>query len=186
MVLTLEDFGRLSTRLVYGLHDVDTGHASVLIIIYGPEPTFVMTKKSPHLRIHAGEIAFPGGKHEDMDADLLHTAIRETREEIGLQVSKGHIIGNLAPVRTLNSNFTIMPYVCLLDGLGDTIHNGEVEEILHIPADGFLQTLQDDHDPAHVGTQGTSQDMYTLAFGEHVVWGASARMLKQISDVVCA
>ena len=60
--------------------------ASVLIIIYGKEPMILMTEKAKTLKVHAGEIAFPGGKWCEKDQDLLETAIRETREELGLKV----------------------------------------------------------------------------------------------------
>ena len=175
------DFKRLSTKLRYGLSEAHANVASVLIIIYGTEAKFIMTKKSSHLRIHAGEIAFPGGKRDYGDPDLLHTALRETREEIGLHIRRDDIIGNLVPVRTLNSNFIILPYVCLLDDVVGIMHNNEVEQVLHIPAGEFLQTQQADTDPAHT----KAGDMYRFRFKEHTVWGASARMLKQISDAVC-
>ena len=66
--------------------------ASVLVVIYGSEPRVIMTEKPRSLKIHAGEISFPGGKREGRDRDLLDTALRETAEEIGLAVRReqGH------------------------------------------------------------------------------------------------
>ena len=81
--------------------------ASVLIIIYGKEPMILMTEKAKTLKVHAGEIAFPGGKWCEQDQDLLETAIRETREELGLKVSKEQVIGKLDSVITLNSKYKI-------------------------------------------------------------------------------
>ncbi len=69
-------------------HDVKTKLASVLVIIYDTEPKVIMIEKSKKLNIHAGEIAFPGGKWIEDDNDLLETALRETGEEIGLNVSR--------------------------------------------------------------------------------------------------
>ena len=152
--------------------------SSVLIIVYGSQPRILMTKKASHLKIHAGEIAFPGGKFDPADSDLLYTALRETREELNLDVPRSSIVGQLEPVRTLNSNFTIIPFVCLLESLPKITPNREVEQVLHIPAWPFLRTLQNDPDPAH----SMIQEMYTFTFEEHLIWGASARMLKQITD----
>ncbi|MEE9512298.1 MAG: CoA pyrophosphatase, partial [Nitrosopumilaceae archaeon] len=86
--------------------DVQTKHASVLVLIYGTEPKVIMTEKPKHLNIHAGEISFPGGKWNENDHDLLDTALRETDEEIGLNLSRQKVTGQLENVRTLNSGFT--------------------------------------------------------------------------------
>ena len=158
--------------------DAGTRPSSVLIIIFDHEPKILMIKKSPHLKIHAGEIAFPGGKADAGDPDLLHTALRESREEIGLDIPPSRVTGQLAPVRTLNSNFTILPFVSVLDRLPAIRHNREVDLVLKIPAEPFLRTLRDDRDPSHGGTC----EMYALTFQKHLVWGASARMLKQVAD----
>ena len=86
-------------------HDGKTKLASVVVIIYGSEPNVLMIKKSKELNNHAGEIAFPGGKWTEDDRDLLDTALRETKEEIGITISRDNIIGQLENVRTLNSGF---------------------------------------------------------------------------------
>ncbi len=159
-------------------HD-GTKLASVLVVIYGKEPQVVMTKKSEILKIHAGEISFPGGKWDKTDEDLLTTALRETKEEINLEIKPEQIIGQLKPVHTLNSGFTITPFVAVVDELSELTHNFEVESILHIPLEPFLKTLEPDPDPDH----HSIQEMYIFKFDDHIVWGASARILKQIVDI---
>ena len=72
------------------IHDA-TILASVLVVIYGSGPKILMTKKSKILKIHAGEISFPGGKWEEQDQDLLSTALRETKEEINLEIKREQI-----------------------------------------------------------------------------------------------
>jgi 8-oxo-dGTP pyrophosphatase MutT (NUDIX family) len=153
--------------------------ASVLIVIYGSEPKLLMTKKSHILKIHAGEIAFPGGKHDPEDHDLLETALREAREEVNLSIRNEHVIGQLEPVTTLNSKFTIHPFVAVVKRLPRLKDNLEVESILNIPLFPLLQTLSHDTDPAHQSIK----EMYTFTYQDHVIWGASARMLKQIHDI---
>ena len=167
----------LSSQISAQVHDDGkTKHAAVLVLIYGTDPKVIMTEKPKHLNIHAGEIAFPGGKWHDTDNDLLDTALRETSEEIGLDLSRKKVIGQLENVRTLNSGFTITPFVSIVEDVPQLQANPEVENILHIPLVPFLQTLADDTDPAH----NSIQEMYTLTYQGKIVWGASARILKQI------
>ena len=154
--------------------------ASVLIIIYGKNPSMIMTEKSRSLKVHAGEISFPGGKWCEQDQDLLETAIRETREELCLEVSKEHVIGQLDDVITLNSRYKITPFIAILDVIPNLTANSEVESILHIPLTSFLNTMSEDILPEHRAIK----EMYTFTFEKYNVWGASARMLKQINSLL--
>ena len=107
---------------------------------------------------------------------ILETALRETREEIGLRISKNQVIGQLKPVMTLNSGFTILPFVSIVDNVESLSANAEVKTIFHIPLEPFLKTMADDRNPSH----NIIQEMYTFEFQNKIVWGASARILKQI------
>ena len=154
--------------------------ASVLVVIYGNSPFVVMTEKPKHMKFHAGEISFPGGKLDASDSDLLDTALRETREELGLTITKKQVIGQLEPVITLNSGFLILPFVSVIDDIPSLTSNAEVEKILHIPFESFLQTMVRDPYPAH----NIIQEMYTFEFQNQIVWGASARILYQIKNLL--
>ena len=151
--------------------------SSVLIIIFEDSPKILMIKKPITMKHHGGEIAFPGGKISNDDEDLLDTAIRETLEETGIKVKRDEVIGQLKPVTTLNSGFTILPFVCILNEVKNLTPNSEVDEFLEIPLMPFLETLKDDSDPEH----NSIQEMYAFRFEKHLIWGASARMLKQIT-----
>ena len=159
-------------------YDKKTKFASVLILIFEESSNILMIKKPITMNQHGGEIAFPGGKISDEDGDLLDTALRETREETGISVKRNQIIGQLKPVTTLNSGFTILPFVCIVNKVNDLTPNSEVDEFLEIPLMPLLQTLSNDKDPEH----NSIQEMYTFTFQDHIIWGASARMLKQITD----
>ena len=150
--------------------------ASVLVVIYCDEPTLIMTRKPKHMKFHAGEISFPGGKLDFNDSSLLETALRETHEEIGLFISKKQVIGQLEPVVTLNSGFLILPFVTIIDKIPTLYANSEVEEIFHIPLESFLKT--ESIDSSHSATE----EMYTFEYQNQIVWGASARILKQIQN----
>jgi 8-oxo-dGTP pyrophosphatase MutT (NUDIX family) len=161
------------------IHDGKNKIASVLVVIYGrDEPHVIMTEKPKYLKFHAGEISFPGGKYEKDDSDLLDTAIRETREEIGLEISRYQVIGQLESVVTLNSRFKIMPFVCIIDKVSDLLANSEVEEIFHIPLTSFLSTIKEES----IRINDMTEKMYTFDYKGKIVWGASARILKQIDE----
>jgi len=154
--------------------------ASVLVVIYGKEPIVVMTEKPKHMKFHAGEVSFPGGKLDVDDSDLLQTALRETSEEIGLAISREQVIGQLEPVVTLNSGFLILPFISIIDNIPTLAANSEVEKIFHIPLEPFLKTMANDPDPSH----NLIQAMYTFEYQNQIVWGASARILKQIQNLI--
>ena len=156
--------------------------AAVMIIIYGNEPTIIMTKRPNTMNQHAGEVSFPGGRWDSQDEDLLDTAIRETCEEIGIYISRNQITGQLKPVTTLNSGFTVSPFITIQDKIALLAPNSEIESILEIPLIPLLKTMKDDKDPAHKSIQ----EMYTFTFQNHLIWGASARMLKQILEILSA
>ena len=152
--------------------------AAVLIIIYDNPPKILMTKKPTTMAQHGGEISFPGGKLIDSDYNLLETALRETKEETGLNISKKNVIGQLDQVTTLNSGFTILPFVCILDSITSLVANSEVEIFLQIPLIPFLETLENDIEPEH----NSIQEMYLFTFEKNIIWGASARMLKEVKE----
>ncbi|MGI0101572.1 MAG: NUDIX hydrolase [Nitrosotalea sp.] len=156
--------------------------AAVLVVVYGKEPFVIMTERAKTLDYHAGEISFPGGRWERTDADLLATAIRETREEIGVEISDNQVIGQLRPVTTLNSGFVIAPFIAILEKIPLLSITSEIESILQIPLIPLLKTMDEDKDPAHKSIQ----EMYTFKFQNHLIWGASARMLNQIANALLA
>ena len=171
----------LSTSIVPEIKDtVGYRLASVLVVIYDSSPKIIMTEKPQSMKLHAGEISFPGGKLDPIDSDLLETALRETNEEIGLHISRDHILGQLDPVKTLNSGFLILPFVCVLQEIPLLVPNSEVEKIFHIPLTPLLETMMDDSDPNHKPVDG----MYTFEYQSQIVWGASARMLQQIKNIL--
>ena len=152
--------------------------ASVLVIIYGDDPFVIMTEKPQDMKFHAGELSFPGGKLDVSDSDLLETALRETSEEIGLTITRDQVVGQLEPVVTLNSGFLILPFVSIVDEIPSLSANCEVEKIFRIPLESFLKTGTQDPDPTH----NIIQEMYVFEYQNQIVWGASARILKQIQN----
>ena len=180
--MLLDDLNSLlSTPIVPDIQsNIDYRLASVLVVIYGSSPKIIMTEKPESMKLHAGEISFPGGKFDAIDSDLLETALRETNEEIGLHISRDQILGQLDPVKTLNSGFLILPFVCVLEEIPLLVPNSEVEKIFHIPLNPLLDTMMKDSDPDH----NLIDEMYTFEYQSQIVWGASARILQQIESKI--
>lgn len=177
--MILEQIRKTLTSDINPRLKTNTKHAAVMVTIYGKEPHVIMTEKPKTMMLHGGEIAFPGGKISDLDGDLLDTAIRETNEEISLNIPRLQVIGQLGPVQTRNSGFTIIPFVSVLDSIPPLRPNSEVERILHMPILPLLRTLGEDDDQEH----RSLFEAYKLTYEDKIIWGASARILKQIFDV---
>ena len=158
--------------------------AAVLVIIhYGKIiPHIILTKRSSNLRSHANEISFPGGKYVKEDKSLIETAIRETKEEIGIDIMRRDIIGRLERVKTLTSNFIIMPFVTLQDRISEPkIYVDEIEKVIDVPLMEVLGTIAPDID--HYNLSVT--EVYKFTYENEVIWGATARILKQLYDCLC-
>ncbi len=151
--------------------------AAVMVLLYPrPKKTYVlMTKRATHLKYHAGEVGFPGGVFEEQDEDLLTTALRETREELAIEVEPENVLGRLPMVNT-RLGFEITPFVSVLPSAPEYEPSAnEVGEVLEIPFTSLLSTQQ-----RNVGSK-PEEVMYW--FRHHRIWGASAKILNQIGHL---
>ncbi|MDI1495737.1 MAG: NUDIX hydrolase [Cenarchaeum symbiont of Oopsacas minuta] len=172
-MLNISEIRLAFENTTFGVKKNDGIPASVLVTIYGSDVRIVMTKKSTKLRIHAGQISFPGGKPEKKDIDLIDTAIRESQEELGLQVKREHILTHLDDVKTLGTGYVITPYVCILNECRKLKANDEVD---HIYTPKLLELLKTRTEK----TVHKIPDSVEFLIGDEIVWGASARILEQI------
>ena len=150
--------------------------AAVLVMLYPKHKMthVLMIKRAMHLKIHAGEIGFPGGGYEEEDKNLLATALRETREEVGVHVKASKVIAQLPIVKT-RLGFEIMPFVAVLSELKKfELQEDEVDEILEIPVTPLISTQQ-----KNIGSN-SRKDIVTYRFKHHKIWGASAKILQKI------
>jgi 8-oxo-dGTP pyrophosphatase MutT (NUDIX family) len=155
--------------------------AALLVIIHYTQtsPRIVLTKRNLTLKAHKGEIAFPGGAFSNQDKSLCDTAVRETREEIGLIVEQKDILGSLQSVRTLTSNFSIIPFVTIQEKiLEPQILIDEVQEVIDAPLFELLYSAKIDLEHQTMSTKS----LYKFTYGSEVIWGATARILKQLRD----
>ena len=153
--------------------------AAVMVMLY-PKPkkiNVLMTKRAMHLKYHAGEISFPGGVFEDHDEDLLATALRETEEELAIQIEPEDVLGRL-PIVTTRLGFEITPFVSVLPSAPDYEPAvNEVGEVLEMPFTSLLSTQQRD-----VGSKPSEKGVMYW-FKHHRIWGASAKILNQIGHL---
>ena len=166
---------------VEGQH-ADARKAAVLLAIFEQEgmPYIAFIRRASTLRSHSGEIAFPGGGVDAIDASLAMTALREAYEEIGLEPERVEILGVLPPVFTIVSNYLITPVVAYVpQGLGTThLQASEVTELILVP-------LYELANPAIAHTeQWTRGDLtrtvYFYDYGPYRIWGATGRILSML------
>ncbi len=140
--------------------------------------TVLLTQRTADMPSHAGQIAFPGGRRQIEDPDLIATALRETEEEIGVGRDHVDVIGSLDNYVT-GTGFLITPVVGFVAPPFELKPDPrEVADIFEVPLDFFL-------DPAnhHVHSrtwQGRERRYYAMPYGERYVWGATAGMLKNL------
>jgi 8-oxo-dGTP pyrophosphatase MutT (NUDIX family) len=172
----------VTTHTTYSLGDHHSVQmASVLLIIHYnySRPHILLTKRSSALRSHSGEICFPGGKFAKDDKSLYHTAIRETKEEVGLDFTEKDISGSLEAVKTLTSNYIIVPYITVQHKIPrPRILLNEVQRVLDVPLTDILKTISPDKAHGYLSVK----DTFKFTYKNEVIWGATARILKQLRD----
>jgi 8-oxo-dGTP pyrophosphatase MutT (NUDIX family) len=146
--------------------------------------TVIFTRRASHLKHHGGQISFPGGKAEDSDMGLVHTAFREAEEEIGLAPEDLKVIGRLPPFRTI-SGFSVTPVIAKHQK-GVSVPNdlildaNEVGEAFEVPL-AFLMDKKN-YFVQHISRGELEFPVYYITHQGHVIWGATAGMLVHLRD----
>jgi len=168
----LDVHGRIDAAVLVPLYLHDDGSVGV-----------VLTKRREDLRRHAGEISFPGGRQDDDESDLRDTALREAHEEIGLPADAVELIGALQPTPTIATNYAIYPFVGLIEpGHAWTPSDREVETILEFG----LGALQAGYERRRLMRRGVPFRTDTYVVDEHLIWGATARILTDLLERTAA
>ena len=178
---------RLGARLgpipeaVLPLLPVDPVPAAVLVcFIEREDPGILLTVRAAHLRKHAGQISFPGGRIEASDADAAAAALREAQEEIGLAPQGVTVIGQL-PDQIVLTGFRITPVVARVDAsFAPRLDPGEVQELFELPLSQLLDSAN--HQTYRRNIAGTELDMRDIRFGRHRIWGATAGILLTLRE----
>jgi 8-oxo-dGTP pyrophosphatase MutT (NUDIX family) len=155
--------------------------AAVLVALYesGGELHAVFTKRRDDLRRHPGEISFPGGRYDEGERDLLATALREAEEEIGLPSDAVEVIGALQPTPTIATGYAVYPFVGMIEpGRAWTPSAREVAEVLELS----LGDLLAGYARRRLVRRGLPIRTDTYLVGEHLIWGATARIVADLFD----
>ena len=141
----------------------------------------ILTKRSNNLKQHPGQISFPGGKSEKTDKSLVATALRETKEEIGINDKNVEILGQLSQHVTI-TGFKITPFIGRIRmGFSTEIQTSEVSEIFEVPL-SYLSNPRNFRVES-VKWKGKKRLFYSIPYGPYYIWGATARILKNLADL---
>jgi 8-oxo-dGTP pyrophosphatase MutT (NUDIX family) len=155
--------------------------AAVLVPLYldAGELHAVFTKRRPDLRRHAGEISFPGGRPDFEGEELGLTALREAHEEIGLAPEHVDLVGALPPVGTFVTNYKIHPFVGVIQpGHAWVPQPTEVEIVLELSLPALVRGFE----MQRLVRRGVPFRTPTYTVGEHLVWGATARIVEHLLE----
>ncbi len=150
------------------------------IVLRDGGQTVLLTQRTAHLRDHAGQISFPGGRVEPHDVTPMDTALRETEEEIGLSRERVEIVGFLPEYRT-GTGFRVTPVVALVTPPFDLQPDPfEVAEIFEVPLAFLLDPANHQQHSLHY--RGAMRNYFAMPYGEYFIWGATAGMIRSLSE----
>lgn len=168
-------------------------HASVLVpIVMREHPTILLTERTKHLSTHSGQIAFPGGKADEGDADASATALREAQEEVGLDPAFVQVLG-VMPHYVTGSAFIITPVVALVQPGFMLIPNAhEVADVFEVPLEFLMNPAH--HQRHAFEWEGVRREWFSMPYQDHstgqvkqrFIWGATAGMLRNFYRLLSA
>ena len=169
--------------------DRHPAQAAVLVpLVQHERPTLLLTQRTDHLSTHSGQVAFPGGRVDDGDADAVAAALREAEEEIGLPPSHVEVLGTL-PTYVTGTAFVVTPVVALVrPGFTLRPNPHEVQDAFEVPLDWLM-------DPAHhrrhqMDWDGVPREWFSMPYDdggrERFIWGATAGMLRNFYRLLIA
>lgn len=177
---------------VRGDHDLDPAllpagplvPAAVLVPVVSGDGGLrvLLTRRTAHLHAHAGQISFPGGRLEDGDADAAACALREAEEEIGLGPDRVEILGRL-DTYLIRTGYEVTPVVGLVTPPFDLRRDPfEVDEIFEVPLDFVIDPRNRERRSREFN--GARREFWAIPYGDYFIWGATAGMLVNLSDVL--
>jgi 8-oxo-dGTP pyrophosphatase MutT (NUDIX family) len=161
--------------------------AGVMALFYPNEEGetyLILILRKTYKGVHSAQVGFPGGKYEDDDPDLQHTALRETYEEVGVPMVDIQVLKAMTKLYIPPSNFTVSPYLAITEQTPLFIkQDEEVEDLIEVSLTHFL----DDVNTGEVNvmtSMNVELEVPAFTLNGHVVWGATAMMLSELKDLL--
>jgi 8-oxo-dGTP pyrophosphatase MutT (NUDIX family) len=154
--------------------------AAVLVAVTDrPEPGILLTLRQPHLKRHAGQIAFPGGRVDPGDRDVVAAALREAQEEIGLDPAEVDIVGTSDTYR-VGTGFTVTPVIGVIPpDLALAPHEDEVAAVFETPLAFLLEP--GNHVLKSMIWEGRERRFHEILWEDRRIWGATASMIVNLA-----
>ncbi len=154
----------------------------ILLLTDQAEPSVILTERAKKMSSHAGEVAFPGGKKDPEDQSLLHTALREAHEEIGVLPSDVRILGVLSQVLSLHK-LSVTPYVGVISNQIELRPNpGEIETVFKAPLSFLIDPKNLRMQEFHTGL-GKTRYVPSWNFYGHEIWGLTAWVIAEFLNL---
>jgi 8-oxo-dGTP pyrophosphatase MutT (NUDIX family) len=165
---------------IVGLLEVPPVPAAVLVpVIMGPKPALLLTKRTSHLKKHAGQVSFPGGRIDPGDAHAEAAALREAREEIALDSAQVEIVGRMDDYVT-GTGYRITPVLSLIPpDLTYRPSPDEVEEVFEFSFSVLLDPAAPRRQRQHV--RGQWREYWVWPHPDHFIWGATAAIMHHLA-----
>jgi 8-oxo-dGTP pyrophosphatase MutT (NUDIX family) len=175
-------------RTRIGLGAIRPAAVLVPIVQRSAGPTVLLTQRPTHMREHAGQVAFPGGRSDAADTSPIDTALREAWEEIGLLRDRIDVIGQM-PSYLTGTGYEVTPVVALIDPDFElTLHSGEVAEAFEVPLHFLMDPRH--HERRHLVQPGIERQFLAMPYisggREFFIWGATAAMLRNLYRLLMA
>ena len=163
--------------------DRPLSQAAVLIaLVMRQDMSVLLTQRTAHLTSHSGQIAFPGGKVDATDVDVIAAALREAHEEIGLEAKFARVLG-VMPTYTTGSGYIVSPVVAAVsEGFSLSTSADEVADVFEVPLEFLMDPANHRHHAVDWG--GSRREWLSIPYpdaaGERFIWGATAGMLRNL------
>ncbi len=177
----IRELGRSRPAASAAAESIELIAAAVLVpIILGDSPSVLLTKRTPNLARHAGQVSFPGGRVDPEDASAEAAALREAAEEIALDPRDVELAGRLPDIAT-GTGFRITPVIGLLPpGLTFRASPDEVEAVFELPIAALLDPTAPRREYAEL--RGERREIWVWPHADHRIWGATARILLELAQ----
>jgi 8-oxo-dGTP pyrophosphatase MutT (NUDIX family) len=175
----------LTEHRILHIHDPMMKASAVLVPVFFKAGQYhlLFIQRTERVKDHKGQISFPGGAYQKADGLLLHTALREAREEIGLAPKDVQVLGELDDTSTTTSSYIISPFVGLIPHpYAFKLDKWETEELIEVPITALLE--KDCFSEGITQQNGEEINTYFFKYGDRIIWGATAKILKQFLEIL--